>query len=148
MQLVQCYERHGNIYLHASSETTNHMWVYEGCIAAVPKTDLQQLSLMVRKALDCSRTGVPHPRDLRMPEFNAFLELAGVKSWNTFAKSAKCVSVERTGNTVRLKPTRSEGVPYGYVDIEEKTRTVPDDETLGKALVDAFMDAEIPGNRR
>lgn len=68
------------------------------------------------------------------------LDLAGIKSFGTFVKSAKCVEVETSNDaTVTLIPTRNEGVEEGFAPLPTKTETTFGSvEALGSAAAAAL----------
>ena len=86
---------------------------------------------------------VPHPKSFTNL-FDPVLDLAGVKSFGTFVKAAKCVEVETNDDaTVTLIPTRNEGVDNGFAPLASKMEAALDaDEDLGSAAVAALARSE------
>lgn len=142
MKAATIYERGGKVYIHSSSKTTAGVWVINAPVLTVKKEDVGELGRSIRRCLDASSEGVPHPKSFTNL-FDPVLALAGVKSFNTFVKSAKCVEVEMAGETATLIPTRNEGAEDGFVPLPGNTQAAVDtDEALGSAAVAALAMAE------
>ena len=75
--------------------------------------------------------------------FDPVLRLARVKSWNTFAKSAKSVQIELEADKVSLFLTRSLGPRDGFVRLPGRERSSAlAVEALGATLLLALREAE------
>lgn len=142
MKAATIYERKDRLYVHSSSKTTAGIWVINPPILAVTKEDVGNVGRAVRACLVASREGVPHPKSFSNL-FDPVLDLAGVKSFGTFAKSAKCVTVETNDDAVvTLIATRNGGVEDGFVPLPYKTEAGFDsDEALGSAAIVALSTA-------
>jgi hypothetical protein len=92
------------------------------------------------EALDASHEAVPHPTNWN-GLLSPLLELAGVKSWATFMRSAKCLNVEAEDERLTIIPQRNLGPKEGYESLSEKTIEFPlgsRPEEIGAALEEAF----------
>lgn len=143
MKAATIYERKGKLYVHSSSKTTAGVWVINPPVLAVEKEATGEIGRAIRECLGASREGVPHPKSFTNL-FDPVLDLAGVKSFGTFVKSAKCVEVETSGDAaVTLIPTRNEGVDDGFAPLPNKTEVaLGSDKALGSAAVGALATAE------
>lgn len=142
MKAATIYGRGGKTYVHSSSKTTAGVWVINAPVLVVEGGDPGELGKALRECLAASSEGVPHPKSFTNLS-DPMLNLAGVKSYNTFAKSAKCVEVELHGETVTLIPTRNEGAEGGFVPISGKAQVaVSEDAALGSAAITALALAE------
>jgi hypothetical protein len=111
-------------------------------VFAVNQDDHDNLGSAILGALDGSQENVPHPT-LWKNLFDPILQLAHVKSWNAFAKSAKCVEIEFGTNCVSFLPTRNLGPRDGFEPLESKRRnSSPTRKDVEVALLSAFGDAE------
>ena len=139
MKAATIYERKGKLYVHSSSKTTAGVWVINPPVLAVEKEDAGKVGRALKECLAASREGVPHPKSFTNL-FDPVLDLAGVKSFGTFMKSAKCIEVETSDDaTVTLLPTRNEGVEEGFAPLPTKTETaLGSDEALGSAAAAAL----------
>jgi hypothetical protein len=137
------YERKGKLYVHSSSKTTVGVWIINEPTFAVDKENISDIGRLIKACLAASREGIPHPSSF-MGLFNSVLDLAGVKSFGTFIKSAKCVEVETSdGASVTLIPTRNGGLNEGFTPLPNKTETtLGSDEALGAAAVSALAMSE------
>jgi len=110
---------------------------------AVHREDVGEVGRALRTCLAASRENVPHPTSFTNL-FDSVLDLAGLKSFGTFVKSAKCVEVETSDNvTVTLIPKRNEGVDDGFVPLPNTTESALEaDEALGSAAVAALARSE------
>jgi hypothetical protein len=134
MKRATLYRRAGALLIHASSRTTAGAWVLEPpCLRIAEDASADELGAMVRAALAGSRSGIPLPQ-LGPSLFAPMLQLAGVKTWNTFAKSAHCAELEELDGIIHVVPC--EAVPKeGFQMVEEKTIRVPagSNEELARA---------------
>jgi len=68
-------------------------------------------------------------------------KLAGVKSWNTFVKNARCVNVKVAGGKVLFTPSRNKGPKQYFEPIVDDAVELPvgsSEELIGDALREAF----------
>jgi hypothetical protein len=137
------YERKGKLYVHSSSKTTAGVWVINAPALIVDKANVGELGHAIRECLAASREGVSHPSSLANL-FDPVLDLAGVRSFGTFVKLAKCVEVETNdGVTATLIPTRNEGADDGFAPLPNRTEAILDsDEALGAAAVSVLAMSE------
>ncbi|WP_156433012.1 hypothetical protein [Sinorhizobium sp. GL28] len=143
MKAATIYEREGMLYVHSSSKTTVGLWILNAPVLSIDKTDVGEVGRAIRECLAASCENVPHPRSFTNL-FDPVLVRAGVKSFGRFLKAAKCVEVETSCEaTVRLIPTRNEGVKSGFVPLTGKTVSViGSDEDLGSAAIEALATSE------
>ena len=142
MKAATIYGRGGKIYVHSLSKTSAGVWVINAPVLAVDGGDVREIGQSLRECLAASSDGVPHPKSFTNLS-DPMLSLAGVKSYNTFAKSAKCVEVELNGETATLIPTRNEGVEGGFVPLPEKAQVAGNEgDSLGSAAIAALALAE------
>lgn len=139
MKRATLYERKGKVFVHSSSRTTAGVWIINAPVLAVDVQDLKGIGDAVRKCLAASREGVQHPQSFTKL-FDPVLSLAGVKSFNTFVKSAKCVEAEaRTDASLTLIPTRNEGADGGFAPLPNTAEAALDsDEAVGAAVAAAL----------
>jgi len=131
------YRRKKNVIVHPSSQTTDGVWIVsEPCLVLDMSCSDREIGKAVAEALECSRTGVPHPiewKGIVVP----LLRAAGVKSWTTFAKNTTSVEVEADGNALVLVPTKNLGTIEGFepdLSGRKKLDRSADDETTGKEV--------------
>lgn len=124
MKGATVYERGGVLFLSPSSLTTAGVWIgTEPLLSLQPGSSPSALGEAIITVLNASRDVVPHPTDwggLIKP----LLELAGVKSWATFIKKARCVSLRLDGDQLRLIPHRNLGGKEGYEALVEQVTTL------------------------
>ena len=136
MRRATVYLRKKKFLVHASSKTTEGVWIlWEPCVLVPEASDDRELGLAIRTALDESRVDVAHPQNWNSL-LGPLLVLADVKSWTTFSKSAACVEVEEVADRVCVIPTRNLGSDEGFqADTSIQTvieRSSPED--LGSAV--------------
>ncbi|MBX9792283.1 MAG: hypothetical protein K2Y37_25570 [Pirellulales bacterium] len=93
----------------------------------------------MHEALAASRTGIPHPTDWDAVEF-PLPAMAGVRSWEQFAKRAKCVAVEDENGTLRIIPYKKKDHKGSFEQLKTAV-TVRNDVTpaeIGEAVIKAF----------
>ena len=114
MRRAEVYKRNNQFLIHASSRTTDGVWILsEPCLAVAVEGHDAELQRGVRAALGGSREGVPHPVDWRGVGI-PLLTLAGVKTWNAFSKQAANIGVTEEGSVIVLTPTRNLGPKGGF----------------------------------
>lgn len=143
MKAATIYERKGKLYVHSLSKTITGVWVINDPVLAVDQEEFGEVGRSIRACLAASREGIAHPK-VFANLFNSVLDIAGVKSFSTFLKSAKCVEVEASdGAVVTLIPTRNEGIDDGFTPLSSRAEvTAGSDEALGAAAVAALAMAE------
>ncbi len=139
MKLATLYERKGKVFVHSASRTTAGVWIINAPVLAIDLQNIAAIGDAVRKCLAASREGVPHPQ-VFANVFEPVLLLAGVKSFSTFMKSAKCVEAEaRDDASVTLIPMRNEGGEGGFTPLSNTAEAALDsDEAIGTAVVVAL----------
>ena len=122
MKAATAYLRGEKIFLHSSSKTTAGVWVLSMPVVVVEKGNLGDIGRLILDSLNASQDNVPHPKSWTNI-FDPVLQLAGIKSWNAFAKSAKCVEIESDGERIFVIPTKNKGADDGFDPIKEKIRS-------------------------
>ena len=136
MKCATVYQFKRELILHAMSKTADGVWILaEPCERFPSDVADDALGQALQAALKRSREGIPHPTDFRAVT-EPLLRVAGVKSWNTFAKSALCVEVEEPQpDVVELIPTENKGAEDGFIPRGDKTRVCGvGNAELGKAI--------------
>jgi hypothetical protein len=142
MKCATIYQRGNKIYVHSLSRTTAGVWVINNPVLMVEAENPRRLGESLRECLAASSEGMSHPKSFG-GLFDPVLSLAGVKSFNTFVKAAKCVEVELDDQTAILIPTRNEGSEDGFVPLPEKSQIANNEnEALGSAAISALALAE------
>jgi hypothetical protein len=138
MKAATAYERKGQVYIHSLSKTVTGMWIFSEPVLMHPVEDTDRIGQSLRIALDSMKENVPHPTNwgtLTAPLLNR----SGVGSYNTFAKSAKCVEVRSENGMIVLTPTRNGGTNTGFAHLNEKKIEISEaSESLGEKLKMAF----------
>ncbi|MFK0693152.1 hypothetical protein ACFX5Q_34215 [Mesorhizobium sp. IMUNJ 23033] len=144
MKSATAYERNETLFIFSQSKTTMGLWIEERPTLVVQKNDVDEIRTAVLNCLHLSKDGVPHPRQEDWPKLNKeFAESLGVKSFSTFAKTAKCVNITQDGGIIRLVPTQNGGTKFGFTPLEDKTRILREtDDGLGAAVIFAFDDSK------
>jgi len=143
MKRAISYLRGNRVFTHASSKTTSGVWVLEPPASVAEVSDQKLLGQQVMQALDASRAGIPHPTSWR-GIFDPILQLAGVKSWSTFVKSARCVEIELEAERLAYLATENLGAEGGFNTIErmEVISALTDTQALGANLLAAFEESK------
>ncbi len=108
MKKATVYKKGGYYYMHATSLTCDGFGIATNPFKRVEENEgKQSVMQMLFKVLEGSRKNVKQPRDigqLKVP----LLELAGVKSWNTFSRGASCCLIGLEDNILKVIPTKPE----------------------------------------
>jgi len=123
-------------YIHTDCKTAAGVWVSYPPIYKVSKESQEELGRAVLTSLQASLDNVPHPTDFKAL-IAPLLDIAQVKSWNIFAKTALCLGVEKSNASITLIPTKNAGKAGGYIPIQDKRKilqySTPDE--LGAAVL-------------
>src|SRR6476620_11849530 len=142
MKAATAYERRGKIYIHSDSKTTTGLWLLSEPVLSHPVEERGTIAESIRIALNASHEGLPHPKiwtNLTAP----LLEAAGVSSFNTFAKSTKCVSISSENGMITLTPTRNGGTKTGFAHLNEQAIQLDEaSDRLDGELMEAFARSE------
>jgi hypothetical protein len=141
MKAASIYLRRGKFFVDTESRTTAGFWIATGPVRVLNESDSAGVSEALKSALEASTTGVDTPspgEDLTGP----MLAAAGLKSWGSFVKDAKCVGATLADGVITLTPDRKVDELGNYVPISEKARTVrASSSELGSAIIESFRDA-------
>ena len=120
MKNAMIYERKNIFYIRASSQTTTGVWIDDGdCYAISTDSDLNEIGKYVRIALNNSKSDVPHPT--KWKDINdALLSTAKVKSWSSFGKIAKCVTITIEKDIKIFSTVNKSNCNQGFV-VDEST---------------------------
>jgi len=114
MRRAAVYLRKKQFLIHSYSRTTDGVWMFAmPCMVLNEHCGDADLGIAIRKSLESSHVGVPHPKNWA-GVLAPLLAAAEVKSWGTFSKSAHCIEVEEVGDRVSLTPTTNLGVDEGF----------------------------------
>ena len=146
MKIASIYERNESWYFQPSSKTTNGLWVASSPLLSVDRKDSpQRKSEMAFEVLNTSTDSVPIPTDPNAL-VSPLLELANVKSWATFMKDAKCISLELEDGQLAIIPQRKLKRPKGALEsLPEEAIIVSADaspDSIGSALEEAIGRSE------
>jgi hypothetical protein len=136
MRSATIYVRSKDILLHASSRTTDGVWILSEPVTRVDH-DCPDAPLgdAVRAALQASRSGVRHPK-VWTGLLDPRLKVANVKGWATFVRGSRCVRVEEEAGSITLIPTQNLGAKEGFKDEPGATTVVSQapPDALGQAV--------------
>lgn len=120
MQCATVYCRYGILFTESSSKTTAGVWIGTSPLCKIEPGSTQSIiGEAAVKALNASQEGVPHPTNWN-GLLTPLLELAGVKSWATFMRNAKCLTLEAEGGRLKIIPQRNLGPKEGYESLPER----------------------------
>ncbi len=146
MQRATVYSRSGSVLMHASSRTTDGVWILsEPCLRLDDDSSNEELGEAVRRVLAGSSSPVRHPTQWK-GLFEPMLRVAGVKSWKAFSKNTLCVQVELDGDRLELIPTNNLGVDEGFEpnEVKKKSATMPcGAEALGALVREAIAESNL-----
>lgn len=117
MRSAKAYRRNGKWLFHTDCKTTAGVWIAAApflCSDDAPA----ELGMCLAQVLNSSVEGIPHPTQWNN-FFKPILELAGVKSWNTFVKGAVLVGIESDADEITLTPHRTLGPKEGFEPIHD-----------------------------
>lgn len=144
LKSVTAYERNDTLFIFGQSKTIMGLWIEERPTLVVQKNDVTEIRRAVLNCLHLSKDGVPHPQQEDWPQLNKeFAESLGVRSFSTFAKTAKCINISQDGDIINIVPTQNGGTKFGFTPIEDKARILREaDDGLGAAVISALDDSK------
>lgn len=141
-RLAVIYLRKGALLVAASHKTEAGFWVEDTETTVVEAGDEIGTQKAVVEALARSMQGVPTP-ERNADLVGSLLSAAGVASWSTFSKLAKCVDVHLQEGKFEITPYRNKGGSDGFVPMTDKAIELPEGSPdIGKAVLAALGVAE------
>jgi hypothetical protein len=124
MKRAVVYWRKSKFFVHASSRTTDGVWILaEPCLSADETVDDKRLGALVQIALAGSLSSVQQPTEWSKL-LDPLLKQAKVKSWSAFAEVATCAEIEKDDSRTTVVPTRNLGVAGGFEPDPSRSRFV------------------------
>ncbi|MBP2159713.1 MULTISPECIES: hypothetical protein [Asticcacaulis] len=141
-KLVTVYRRKGALFIAASHKTEAGFWVADEETSVVGSSDEGDVQRAVVEALARSQNRIPTPaRDADL--VGSLLSAAGVSSWSTFSKLAKCVDVHLKDGRLEITPYRNMGGSDGFEPMTDKAVELSEGSPdLGKTVLAALELAE------
>lgn len=118
MQAATVYQSRGMIYLHSSSKTTTGIWIATPPFIKVLPGDRSVLGDAALTDLAASLSSVSHPENWT-GVLAPLLEVANVKTWSTFIKTAASVHLEMERQRLRIIPQMNLGPNAGFESLTE-----------------------------
>jgi hypothetical protein len=139
------YLRNGKIYLHPDSQTIKGFWIACEPIIVTGEDD-KKLGAHVLQALAKSTQNIPDPALLATSDswdvIKALVKAGGVRSYEVFAESAKCVGILLDDKEVVFTPTLNGGYRRRFLDLKTKIRCQPIEAEVAASLLAAFEACE------
>ena len=139
-KLAAIYERKGTLFVTASHRTQAGFWVDDGQVERLDAPTDEEFGRAIETALARSSNGVPTPPPtVRLDE--PLLLAAEVRSWATFMKLSKHVSVSLDGDTFKVTSHVNLGGKGGFeersvIEAPASTSTSQLGETVAGLLAD------------
>ena len=137
VERATAYRTEDAFVLHAESRTTDGVWIatepYMRLSVGCSSSELGEGMLAV---LAASRSDVEHPTDWK-GLLKPLLKVAGLRSWRSLARVARCVSVEASSEGITFVPSENLGPREGHAPRTDLALTVSREAsaaTLGLAL--------------
>lgn len=129
MKRAIVYKRMSKYFVHASSRTTEGVWILtEPWLSADATVNDERLGEIIQAALAGSVSGIPHPTEWS-GLLDPLLRLAGVNSWAKFAEAAASAEIETNDGTISILPTKNLGVEGGFEPLPSRIVTVDSEAT-------------------
>jgi hypothetical protein len=145
VKMAAAYLRTGRIYLYPYSRTIKGFWI--GCepILMTGESD-NTLGEQVLQTLAKSAENVPDPESLAKSDSwnstKALVKAAGVRSYEAFADSAKCVGILLDDKEVVFTPTLNGGFRRRFLNLKTKIQCQPIEAEVAASLIAAFEACE------
>jgi hypothetical protein len=141
-QCAIAYKRGEQVLIHASSKTTDGLWILQKPVMRVAALDNAGMGRCVAEAMAISREDVAHPASFA-GAFDPILEVAGVPSWDTFTEGVLCVGISVENGRMSFVPTKNLGAQQGFGYLKDKQIAISSTEPalFGLALASSFAQA-------
>jgi hypothetical protein len=141
MKKAAAFLRDGKVFLHPYSRTTDGFWIFSTPVLIAGESD-ENIGGQLLTVLSESTENVPHPTTWKGLT-NPLLRAAGIRSFDTFARSAKCVDISCDEGSVTLTPTKNGGLRRAFLYLNDKViKCEPSEGRLTGALRSAFDTCE------
>jgi len=139
------YLRIEKVYLYPYSRTINGLWI--GCEPILVTSERHKgLGQEILQTLATSTGNVPDPESLAASDSwnstKALVRAAGVRSYEAFADSAKCVGILLDEKEVVFTPTLNGGYRRRFLNLRTKIRCKPVEAEVAAGLIAAFEACE------
>jgi hypothetical protein len=118
-RLATVYERRGRIFVSAEAKTRAGFWVTQLTGRCRPRPPLHALAATVLHALARSGGTVPTSPPSESPA-KPLLQLARVKTYATFARGAKAVTVSQEESGITVVPMHNGGSRTGFTELDDR----------------------------
>ena len=112
-KLAAIYERKGTLFVLAAHRTKAGYWINDEQVVSISQPTLEELGHTIEQALARSQDGVPTPPP-NAQTAEALLSAAGVRSWGTFMKVSRHLTVSCDGGALKVTPYRNLGMKEGF----------------------------------
>ena len=140
------YLRSGTIYLHPDSRTIKGFWIACEPILVTSEND-KSLGEQVLQILAKSTENVPDPESPRTSDswnvIKMLVKTAGVRSYEAFAESTKCVGMMLDDKEVLFTPTLNGGYRRRFLYLKTKMQCQPVEAEVAASLIAAFEACEF-----
>jgi len=144
-KMASAYLRTGKIYLYPYSRTIKGFWIACEPILVTSESD-ETLGEQVLQTLAKSTENVPDPESLTASDSwnstKALVRAAGVRSYEAFADSAKCVGIRLDVADVIFTPTLNGGYRRRFLNLKTKIQCQPIEAEVAASLIAAFEACE------
>jgi hypothetical protein len=146
MKTASIYLKDNMIRIVTEAQTTAGLYIAYLPVFFLKDADSQEeIGLTILKALDGFKVGIPHPKNQQ--EFKIhdmqFNEAMKIKSWRTFMKDSKLLSLKMNEGKIIIIPYKNSGPKEGFDELEHKSRTCrPVPEELGRVILEMFEECE------
>jgi hypothetical protein len=141
VERATAYRTKDAFVVHAESRTTDGVWIAtEPYIRLRMGCSLDELGEAVLAALAASRSEVAHPTDWK-GVLKPLVKVAGLKSWSSLARVARCVGVEASSEGIAFVPSENLGPREGFAprtDLALLVSRAAGAAALGRALSEAI----------
>ena len=145
VKLAAAYLRTEKIFLHPDSRTIKGFWIACEPILVTGEND-KHLGAQILQVLAKSTENIPDPESLATSDSwnstKALVRVAGVKSYEAFADSAKNVGIRLDGADVEFTPRLNGGYRRRFLNLATKIRCQPIEAEVAASLIEAFEACE------
>jgi len=139
MKYARAYLRADKIFIATFSKATTGLLIGTGPFYVITIKDFDRIGLTIISALEESKDQIPLPdRSVGKNIVKPLLDLAGVKSWKAFTKSAKSVGLTLEDNKITYTPTRNDGNGFVLINNDLKLYSTLNIDEVRLTLLKAF----------
>jgi hypothetical protein len=142
MKYAVVYRRRGKLIVGAQGRTHAGVLIGIGAVVVIDTFEPDKIGSTLREVLKQSESPLRHPQPSEWTAItNRFLSGSGVKTWGSFMRGARLLTVMSNGESIQFQPHENRGARDAFQPMGLPPLTIAaaeSDEALGEAVLKAL----------